>query len=238
MFAAFAVVMPAIEESDAATTPVESKTIGDDYKVTYYPKPADKNQAVGGNQALDVKYENNTFTFDGFVTPTAGQWATIVVSGLPTDKVVTEKNPAITAEGQAPVNTVDGENKAGTDGTYKVIVPRGMNGIVTLEFKDAADKDVKLTFDFTEVSTKQVLSTTGITKDANAFGFAYTTGVLVLEKYTGKDLFYYSGDLTVTLKGTNTISAYGNPDYAVGNGSSIINANSVTIKPIRAQMQR
>ena len=227
MFAAFAVVMPAIDESDAATSVGAADPIGDDYKVTYYPKPANKDQAVGGNQALDVKYENNTFTFDGFVTPTAGQWATIVVSGLPTDKVVTEKNPALTSEGQTQVNT---NNKAGSDGTYKVIVPRGIEGVVTLDFKDASEKDVKLTFDFTEVSTKQVLSS-DITKGTNAFDFGFSTANgLTLENYTGKDLFYYSGDLTVTLKGTNTISAYGNPDYTTGNGSSIINAKNITIK--------
>ena len=112
-------------------------------------------------------------------------------------------------------------------------VPRGNNGIVTLEFKDASGKDVKLTFDFTKVSTKQVLSS-DVTKGTNAFDFGFSTGNgLTLENYTGKDLFYHSGDLTVTLKGTNTISAYGNPDYTTGNGSSIINAENISIKADR-----
>ena len=109
MFAAFAVVMPAIDESDAAI-PVRSATIGDDYKVTYYPKPANKDQAVDGNQALDVKYENNTFTFDGFVTATAGCWATIdVVGTFPALGLITETNPAISGETNKGTLSDDGK---------------------------------------------------------------------------------------------------------------------------------
>ena len=226
MFAAFAVVMPAIDESDAATSVGAADPIGDDYKVTYHPKPANKDQAVGGNQALDVKYENNTFTFDGFVTPTTGQWATIDVVATGTFPELTsikETNPAIS--GDTNKGTLSGDKK-----TFTMTVPRGNNGTVTLEFKDTSEKDVKLTFDFTKVSTKQVLSSE-VTKGTNAFDFGFSTANgLTLENYTGKDLFYYSGDLTVTLKGTNTISAYGNPDYTTGNGSSIINAKNITIK--------
>ncbi len=229
MFAAFAVVMPAIEESDAATG-VASKTIGDDYKVTYYPKPANKDQAVGGNQALDVEYKDNKFTFNGFVTADNQQWAKMKVtgaftlnSGFKTD--VKETNPAIgdNGEGAAPINNTDA-------GYYEFNVPRGTNGIVILEFKDVAGKDVKLTFDFTKVSTKQVLSS-DVTEGTNAFDFEFKTAEgLTLNNYTGKDLFYYNDNLTVTLNGTNTISAYGNPDYTTGNGSSIINAKTITIK--------
>ena len=229
MFAAFAVVMPAIDESDAATG-VASKTIGDDYKVTYYPKPANKDQAVGGNQALDVEYKDNKFTFNGFVTADNQQWAKMKVtgaftlnSGSKTD--VKETNPAIgdNGEGAAPIDNTNA-------GYYEFNVPRGTNGIVTLEFKDVAGKDVKLTFDFTKVSTKQVLSS-DVTEGTNAFDFEFKTAEgLTLNNYTGKDLFYYNDNLIVTLNGTNTISAYGNPDYTTGNGSSIINAKTITIK--------
>ena len=228
MFAAFAVVMPAIEESDAAA--VTETSAGTDYTVKYYPKPANKDQAVGGNQALDVEYKDNKFTFNGFVTANNGQWAKFKVTGdfaLETGTSVKKTNPA-TEEGAPSIS-----NTSTTE--YEFNVPRGTNGIVTLEFKTAAGKDVKLTFDFNKVSTKQNLTdeipALGSTATNNKFDFKFdTTNGLTLNNYTGKDLFYYNGDLTVTLKGTNTISAYGNPDYTTGNGSSIINAKNITIK--------
>ena len=231
MFAAFAVVMPTIEESDAATSVGAADLIGDDYKVTYYPKPANKDQAVGGNQALDVEYKDNKFTFNGFVTANNGQWAKFKVTGdfaLETGTSVKKTNPA-TEEGAPSI-----PNTSTTE--YEFNVPRGTNGIVTLEFKTAAGKDVKLTFDFNKVSTKQNLTdeipALGSTATNNKFDFKFDTNdnELTLNNYTGKDLFYSTAALNVTLIGTNTISAYGNPDYAGGNGSSIINAKGVTIK--------
>ena len=95
--------------------------------------------------------------------------------------------------------------------------------MVTLELKYADGKNVKLTFDFAKVSTRQVLST-DVVKGTDPFGFAYSDNTLTLDGYTGKDIFKSDGDLTVCLKGDNTITAYGNPDRARDQGSRAIGA--------------
>ena len=238
MFAAFAVVMPAIEESDAATIDQTTPATIGDYTVNYYKMPCSKTELPNAVGALKVTPDakNMKFTFEGFVTAgknasdstdttnTDKNWAKITVSGFgSTEKVLEVKNPAIAEQGVTAV-----EQKSSTDGQYSFFVPRGSDSIVTIK-----DGETTLTFDFTKVSTKIVLSetsynapTAGVFKDK----YSYNANALTLNDYKGKDLFYSTAALTVTLKGTNTISAYGNPDYAGGNGSSIINAKGVTIK--------
>ena len=234
MFAAFAVVMPAIEESDAEQiSTTSSESIGN-YTVNYYEMPSKKGQESNDAGALKVTTNetNKKFIFEGFVT--AGKnasnssdtsnnnqnWAIITVSGITADKV-SGTNPALKEQGGA----AEFEDGTVTNGAYSFFVPRGSDSVVTIK-----DGETTLTFDFTKVSTKQVLSSE-VTKGTNKFDFTFNSSSgLTLNNYTGKDIFYSDSALTVTLKGNNTISAYGNPDFARGEGSAIIKALGITIK--------
>ncbi len=237
MFAAFAVVMPAIEESDAdPISKTSSESIGN-YTVNYYGMPS-KGQESNDAGALKVTTNetDKKFIFEGFVTAgknasnssdtseTSKNWAMITVSGITADKV-SGTNPALKEQGGA----AEFEESNVTNGVYSFFVPRGSDSVVTIK-----DGETTLTFDFKTVSTKIVVSETKFSAptvgDFNG-KYTYSNSTLALNNYDGKDIFYSDSNLTVTLTGENTISAYGNPDFAGGEGSAIIGAHgNLTIK--------
>ncbi len=168
-----------------------------------------------------------TLSKTGWSTATSGSQITIV-----------QKNAALKeayptpAEGSGIVE--DTKTKQYTMGSsddygYAFLIPKYSNDEVTVTvYTDAAKTKVEqtFTFDFSEVSTKIVLGTSGL----NGTGWAYTskTPTLAFTNYTGKEIFSTAAGLTITLTGENKISAYGVANSYAGSAIYAVNALAIS----------
>ena len=240
MFAAFAVVIPAIDDADAdAVTAAHKYELTDKIFFDAWEKPTADNGLKGKAVALDVTKTGNNFVFDGFVTAgmdtngtavgdTNSAWAYLVITGLDTNEItITGTNPALAEITKGASTTIN--DKA--TGSYAFPIPRagsGADATVTLKIGDAT-----YTFDFSKVST--ATNAAALASGTGVFAGKYTVSdstKLELNGYTGKDLFY--GVTEVTLKGTNTINAYGNADLGHGEGSYAIKAKDNSALTVKA----
>ena len=244
MFAAFAVVIPAIDDANAEEPANGTYTLAGEIKFSALEKPkAGEHKGV----ALDVKQTGNNFVFDGFVTagyktdakvvssaPASvsdktnyAEWAYLEITGVDSSKKITGTNPALAEITKDASTTIEATSAT----SYVFPIPRagsGADATVTLKIGDAT-----YTFDFSKVST--ATNATALASGTGVFAGKYTVSdstKLELNGYTGKDLFY--GVTEVTLKGTNTINAYGNADLGHGEGSYAIKAKDNSALTVKA----
>lgn len=233
VFAVFAAIPMVADESDAegASSTKDVGDLGISFENSLDAIVSGNNVTFTGSStagmiAGDDTNFATTFTLnkgDTNYTPAAGYHSAVILNGFKenTGYHIIQTNSSLEIYDKDNWITGNVKNKTydynGVKNGYEFLIPTDGSSVtisIAEQTKAAADgkgaeygTPVVYTFNFSEVSTKIVLSEDKTL--ANGWGFTKSSGTLTFNNYTGSEIFTYTGDLMVEFSGTNTITNYG-----------------------------